>query len=150
MDVLKYLNEIEQIVEEASAVPFSGKVMVDQLHILDLIKEIRLDLPDQVKEASYINEKKDGIIEEAKREADQIVQEARIRRENLIEESEIVRESKDKSHELILSAQHDANEIRMGALEYADSLLSKTESNIEEMLHTLRLNRSELGVKEDR
>ena len=54
MEVLRLIDEIEDIVEAGSTLPFSSKVMVDKSEILEIIKDIRIKLPDEIKQASWI------------------------------------------------------------------------------------------------
>ena len=56
MDILMLIDEIEDIVEAGTSVPFSGKVMIDKEEVLEIIKEIRIKLPDEIKQAALIKE----------------------------------------------------------------------------------------------
>jgi len=86
MDVLKLLDLVEDIIEEGSSIPFSSKVCIDKDEILDITNEIRLKLPDEIKQAEWIKEERQRILAEAQSEADTITEEARLRIEEMIEE----------------------------------------------------------------
>lgn len=148
MEVLKLLDEIEDIFESSSAIPFSGKVLVDKEEILDIIKEIRIKLPDEIKQAEWIKEERQRILVEAQNEADTIVEEARIHIEEMIDQDEITKKAQERAEEIIRKAQNHAKEVRIGAREYADEVLKKVQDTLKSMVETIEDNRNELkGLK---
>lgn len=148
MDVLKLLDEIEDILEESSSIPFAGKIVVDKEELLEIIKEIRIKLPDEIKQAEWIKEERQRILVEAQNEADNIVNEARVHIEEMIDKDEITKKAKERAEEIIQKAQNHAKEIRIGAREYADQLLKEIQENLKGVIETLEDNRNELkGLK---
>ena len=73
MEVLKLIDEIEDIVEAGTSLPFSGKVMVDKFEILEILKEIRIKLPDEIKKATWIKKERQRILEEAQKDEDTLL-----------------------------------------------------------------------------
>lgn len=144
MDVLKLINEIEDIIEDGASVPFSKKVMIDADEILEIIKEIRIRLPDEIKQASWIKEEKQRILAEAQKDADNLLNDAEYRLEELIDQEGISKAARERAEEIITKAQNNAKEIRLGALEYADSLLLETQEQLKETITLLNENRKEL------
>jgi len=144
MDVLNLVDEMEDIVEEASTVPLSKKVMVNSEEILDIIKEIRIRLPDEIKQAVLIKEEKQRILAEAQKDADNMLNEAEYKLEELIEKEGITKIAKERGEEIIEKAQNDAKEIRLGAMEYADSLLEEAQDQLKATIDLLIENRNEL------
>ena len=144
MDVLKLIDEIEDIVEEGTSLPFSKKIMVDVDEILDIIKEIRIRLPDEIKQAAWIKEEKQRILAEAQKDADNMLNEAEYRLEELIDQEGITKAAKERAEEIINKAQTTAKEIRLGAMEYADSLLLETQEQLKDVIGQLNENRKEL------
>lgn len=144
MDVLILIDEIEDIVEAGSGLPFSNKVMVDQGEILEIIKEIRIKLPDEIKQAAWIKDERQRILAEAQKDADTLMEEAEFKLSELIDQNEITKKASNMAEELITKAQTNAKEIRLGAIEYADSLLLETQESLKEMIHLLNDNRKEL------
>ena len=76
MEIFTLLDELEEYLEGVKAVPFTNKCIADKEDILDIIKEIRLKLPDELKQAKWVKEERSRILVEAKKEADGIVKEA--------------------------------------------------------------------------
>lgn len=148
MDVLKLIDEIEDILENASSIPFSNKVMVDADELFEILREIRIKLPDEIKQASWIKEERQRILAEAQKDADTLLNEAELRLKELIDENEITKKAKEMAEEIIKKAQTNAKEIRLGALEYADSILQETQQNLKNLIDLLNQNRQELrGTK---
>ncbi|TCS89618.1 hypothetical protein EDD65_10592 [Keratinibaculum paraultunense] len=144
MDILKLIDEIEDIIENGSSVPFSSKVMIDANEIYDIISEIRIKLPEEIKQANWIKEERQRILAEAQKEADTIINEAELRLKELIEEDEITKKAKELAEEITTRAQNNAKEIRLGALEYADNILANTQEDLKRLIEILNENRKEL------
>ena len=70
MEIFTLLETLEDLLERSRNLPFSSKSVVDKEEILDLIKEIRLKLPDELKQAKWIKEERQRILAEAQKEAD--------------------------------------------------------------------------------
>lgn len=148
MDVLKLIDEIEDILENASSIPFSNKVMVDVDELFEILREIRIKLPDEIKQASWIKEERQRILAEAQKDADTMLNEAELKLKELIDENEITKKAKEMAEEIVAKAQSNAKEIRLGALEYADNILLETQQNLKNVIELLNENRQELrGTK---
>lgn len=144
MNVLKLIDEIEDIIEAGSGLPFSNKVMVDQSEILEIIKEIRIKLPDEIKQAAWIKDERQRILAEAQRDADTLMEDAEYRLKELVDQDEVTKKASNRAEEIITKAQTNAKEIRIGAMEYADSLLLETQEGLKEIIELLNDNRKEL------
>ena len=145
MEVLSSIEKIEDLIEKSWNV--FGASMVNKNEILDLLKEIRVKLPDEVKQAKWIKEERQRILLEAQKEAEMIIKEAENRIVSMVDENEITRKAYDQANETIINAQKTAREIKQGSLEYADEVLAKMEDNLKEAYLVLHKNREELKVK---
>ncbi|SHJ04699.1 SPFH domain-containing protein [Lutispora thermophila] len=173
MEVLLLLDALEDIIEKASNLPLSSKVVVNKEELLDIIKDIRIKLPDEMKQAQWIKEERQKILIEAKKEAENIRkecderlqkikeerqrilaeaekeseilrQEADRRIKSMIDESEITKRANEQAKEIISAAQQDAKKIRLGAKAYADDILVELSAKVEKVLATINANREEL------
>ena len=143
MEIFELLENLEDIIERSRNLPFSGKGIVDKDEILDLIKEIRLKLPDELKQAKWVKEERQRILVEAQKEADGIVKEAENRIISMIDEHEITRKAYEQKKEIIENANERSREISNGTKEYADGLLAHTEDVLTQTLGGLENNNSE-------
>ncbi|WP_024834098.1 ATPase [Ruminiclostridium josui] len=144
MEILTILETLEELVEKSPSVPFSGKCLLDREEILEIIKEMRLKLPDDIKQAKWVKEERQRILLEAQREANNIMKDAENKIASLVDEHEITKKAYEQSNEIIAAAQKNAREVRLGAREYADSVLNKVEDILSEAAEVIRNNREEL------
>ena len=158
MEIFTSLERMEEILEEAKKVPFTEKCIIDKNELIEAIKEIRLNLPDELNKAKWIREERERIIAEAQKDADDIVKEAENRIISMIDEHEITKKAYAKKNEIIASANEMYREYNRNAANYADEILSSVEQNmatlseslnnvqrsINEALETIKNNRKEL------
>ena len=144
MDILKLIDEIEDIIETGGTVPFTKKVMIDSEELLDIIREIRIRIPEEIKQATLIKEEKQKILADAQNDADNILNNAEYKLEEMIGEEDITKIAQERAKEIIVNAQKNAKEIRLGSMDYADNLLLETQENLKEMIILINENRKEL------
>ena len=144
MEIFTLLENLEEIIENSKKMPFTNKIIVEQEEILDVIKEIRLKLPEDLKQAKWVREERERILEEAKKEADDVVKEAENRIISMIDEHEITKKAYEKKVEIIETANEMSREIKSGTEEYADGILAGIEVALEDALKVIKNNRKEL------
>ena len=144
MEIFTLLETLEDILERSRNIPFSDKGIVDKEEILEIIKEIRIKLPDELKQAKWIKEERGRILVEAQKEADGIVKEAENRIIAMIDEHEITRKAYEQKAEIIETANEMSREISKGTKDYADSVLEGIEIALEDALKVIQNNRKEL------
>ena len=144
MEIFTLLETLEECLERAKKVPFTQKVIVDTDEVLDIVKEIRLKLPDELKQAKWVKEERGRILVEDKKEADGIVKEAENRIISMIDEHEITRKAYEQKAQIIETANEMSREISKGTRDYADNILEKVQGVLQEALATVENNRKEL------
>lgn len=136
MTVLDLLDEIEDIVETAPSVPLTGKIMIDSGELLEIVKDIRLSLPDDVQQAKWIKDEKGRILSEAKGEYEKIIVEAKKQADFLVD-----------SHDITLKAQKHAEAVNDAAMEYSKMLKMKTYDYLDKMLFDMQGKMDEMNLK---
>ena len=155
MRVLVLLEELEEKMEGAPSVPFSGKALIDREDILEIIKEIRIQLPDEMKQAKWIKEERTKILSDAQEESErllnkahadmnQMMSDAHAQAMALVDQSEILKLARKKADELINESVEKSDEIKTGSFCYADEILENLEKELHRMLVTVNDNRKEL------
>ena len=144
MEIFTLLETLEDMLDKSRGIPFSSKCIVNKEDILDIIKEIRIKLPDELKQAKWIKEERQRILVEAQKEADDIIKEAENRIISMIDEHEITKKAYEKKVEIIETANEMSREIKSGTEEYADSVLAGIEVALEDALKVIKNNRKEL------
>ena len=144
MEIFTLLETLEEMLENSKSIPFSTKGVVNKEEMLEIIKEIRLKLPDELKQAKWVKEERQRILAESQKEADDIVKEAENRIISMIDEHEITRKAYEQKAEIIETANEMSREISKGTKDYADSILQNIETALQEALETIQNNRKEL------
>jgi vacuolar-type H+-ATPase subunit H len=122
-------------------------VIVDQARALDLLDQLRVAVPEEIRAAKRINDETERIVERAQEEAERILARAQEQAAFLIEERELTRAADIRSAEIIQDGQREADEIRRGADEYAQSVLVKLEG---ECIRALQSIKRGLALLDDR
>ena len=144
MEMFTLLETLEDILENSKKLPFTEKAVVNKEELLEIIKEIRLKLPDELKQAKWVKEERQRILVEAQNEANDIVKEAENRIISMIDEHEITRKAYEQKAEIIETANEMSREISKGTKDYADNILQSIEVALEDALKVIQNNRKEL------
>ncbi len=146
MEIFTLLENLEELVENGSKVPFSNKVMIDIDEVKEVLEEIRRKLPDELKQAKWLKEERQRILMDAQKEADDIVKQTETKIISLVDDHEITKQALAKKDEILESADKVAREISDGTREYADALLERIEEILNESLSVIKNNRKELKM----
>ena len=141
MDIMEIIDMMEETIEKASAVPLTGKVMIDKDELLDYIQEIRLVYPDEMKEAKWVKEERQRILSEAENRAETIQKNAEETKIQLIDEHEITKCAYEQANELVNEAQKRAMEIKADTDQYVDDILNDAEHRLDLLLRKIREDR---------
>lgn len=143
-DVLELLEMLYTMVSEAWGVPLGNeKCIIERDKFLNIIDEIKAQLPNELAEAKRLVSARDEFISGAKREAESVRKSAEERARELMDEQEIVKAAKLRSNELLESAEKRTRELYRVANNYVDDALRRTEEAIGSALNEVRQSRSE-------
>ena len=133
------IEEIEEYVDSCKFQPLSStKIVVNKEELEELLRELRMKTPDEIKRYQKIISNKDAILEDAQNKADAIISEAQAKADKIVSESEVMQKALEQSNELleqtnaqaqdiIDNATNDANNIRQSAISYTDEMLENLE-----------------------
>lgn len=144
MEIFTLLENLEELLESGAKVPFSSKVMVDAEELKEILEDIRLKLPDELKQAKWVKEERQRIIEDAEKEAEGLIKDAERKIITLVDEHVITKQALAQKEEIIENANKVSKEISVGTRDYADAILEKVEEVLKETLDVVHNNRKEL------
>ncbi len=144
MEIFTLLETLEDILERSKTLPFTEKAVIDKEEFFEIIKEIRLKLPEELKQAKWVKEERERILEQANKEANDVVKEAENRIISMIDEHEITKKAYEQKAEIIEAANEMSREISNGTKEYSDNVLQGIEVALEDALKIIQNNRKEL------
>ncbi len=141
--VQELLEMLYTMVTEAWGLPLGAeKCVIERDKVLDLLDEIKAQLPTELAEAKRLVAARSEFIANAKREAESIRKVAEDRARQMVDTQEIIKAAKAKSTEMISMAESRSAELRRVANEYADDALKRTEEAIAEALNEVRQSRT--------
>lgn len=150
MDVIKLLDEMENIIDSGSRVPLIGKVLIDADTLFEYMDKIRATLPDELRQAKFVNLEKEKVLQEAQRQADRIMEEANKQAQRLVAEDVLSKQAAQQAEDLLAQAQKTSAEIKQGSKNYANDILHQLENNLEKALYTIKKGREELQTNQQR
>ena len=136
------INEIEEFIDSCKYQPLSNtKILVNKEELEELLVELRLRIPDEIKKYQKIISNQEAILNQARSQADAMLQEANAQTNELVNEHEIMQKAYSHANEVVeqanLQAQaivdnavNDANGIRQGAIQYTDDMLRSLQTII--------------------
>lgn len=154
-NINELIDEIEDIMDNASSVPFSRKVSVDPDEIFEIVREMRDSLPNEIKNAQWINDEKDRILQEADNEAKSKIEnansqinnfkeQAKSQYQKMISEHQITAQAREEARRIIEDANNQANSIKQQSYQYVDQLFSKSSENFNQLAQSLEKNRKNI------
>lgn len=136
------LDILDDLLEEAWSLPFSGgRCVVDAEKVRDLISDVRLNLPSEIKQAKLIVADRGDIISVARKEAESIVRRAEERAKAMVAQEEVVKQAQAKASDILLQAQNKSKEMRNAAQEFTDAMLRQTEEALSNSLKEVKNTR---------
>ena len=145
MDVLVFIDKLDDLVHNAKAVPLTDQVRIDREEIWEILDQMRATIPEEIKQARWIVKERQEMLGEAKREAERIIQEAREIAQREASQQEIVRLAERQASQILESARQREREVRLGAEDYADQILSTLETNLGKFLSAVQRGREQLA-----
>ncbi|MBR6761661.1 MAG: vacuolar-type H+-ATPase subunit H [Oscillospiraceae bacterium] len=142
MNVDEILDEMDEMLEKSRAFPLAAhKVVIDGDRLRELINDIRLNLPQEIKRAKLIDYDRDRLMNEAQQKAEEVVRTAEERAKAIVSESAILAETKRKAHELLAKTKTKCDETKQATAAYVLQSLSNTESQINAALAQIKKER---------
>jgi hypothetical protein len=131
------VERLESLIASGKPLPLTHNAIIDREAALNLIDELRVAVPEEVRAAKRINSEGERIIEKAQEEADRIVARAQEQAAFLIEDRGLTEAAEAEGRQIIAAAGEDAAGIRRGADDYAAGVLAALEAEVARTLHSI-------------
>ena len=142
-DVIELLDILYGMVTEAWGVPLGNdKCIIEREKAIDIISEIKANLPSSIAEAQRLVSARDEFIGNAKREAENIMKSAQAQARQLVSQEAIYLEAKNQANDMVRAAQDKIKELKKVTNDYVDDSLRRTEEAVAEALSEIRNSRS--------
>lgn len=147
MDILHLVDRLEELVNSARQVPLTNNIMIDQDRLIDLIDQMRVSIPDEVKKAQKTLADRDKILAQSKEEAERTLMVAREERDKMLLRENITLAAQNKATEIIEQGKREADMIRGDADDYVVESLGELEAQLDRLIQQTRNGIGHLKVK---
>jgi len=138
MDILHLVDRLEELLNQSRPLWFTHNVIVDEDRMLDLIDQMRVAIPEEVKKAQQLTAQRDRLLAQAQEEANRTIAIAREKGEQLVERDAIAQAAQSRSEQIIAQARIEAEKVRREADEYVLETLTRLEMEMERTLTQVR------------
>lgn len=138
MDILHLVDRLEELFNESRSIPFTHSVVVDEDRMLDLIDQMRVSIPEEIRKAQQILAQKDRLSAQAQEEANRTLTLAREKGEQMVERDNIVQAAQIRAEQILEQAREEVNITRREADDYVLQSLSNFELELERILNQVR------------
>lgn len=148
-DIMVLLERLEELLGAGSGLPFTRRRLVNDEGCLAVIEQIRLSLPNEIRQARRINSEREALLDEAEARAAQIVRAAEADAHERIQEHHIARRAEARAQEIVAQAERRVAQMRHEADGYAYNVLFDLEHRLEGLLGAIRAGLVELDRRQE-
>ena len=145
MNLMALLEYLDEELSKSASVPLTGKRLVDVEKCLDIVSELRVSLPDDVKDAEVIVRDREQILADAQNQAEQILADARQQFEQMVSTHAIVQEAQRRANAIVNEAIAQADEEADSCTRYLNDVLGNVEQHLSRVLDDVHKNRVEVN-----
>jgi vacuolar-type H+-ATPase subunit H len=147
MTVYKILDELEDLLQRSSHIPFSNRLVVEEDELCRLIDALRESMPNEIMEANRILNERKRIMDDVQKEAQSIVDQAHTYVSKLTDDNSITHQAQAQADLIIQEAREKAKEFEDQAVVYAQEVFSYLEANLEKVAEAVRESRERMNAK---
>ena len=147
MDILQLIDRLEELFNQSKAIPLTRNVMVDEDRMLDIIDQMRIAIPEEVKKAQQLLGQRDRVLAQAQEEANRTLELARQKAEQLVSKDMVAQEAQRRADQVVAQARAQAEGIRADADDYVIDSLTQLQAELERI--TNQVNNGIRAVRDD-
>ena len=131
MDILQLIDRLEELFNQSKNIPLTRNVMVDEDRMLDIIDQMRIAIPEEVKKAQQLLGQRDRVLAQAQEEANRTLELARQKADQLVTKDMVAQEATRRAELILSQARADAENIRGDADDYVLDSLTQLQAELE-------------------
>ena len=131
MDILQLIDRLEELFNESKNIPLTRNVMVDEDRMLDIIDQMRIAIPEEVKKAQQLLGQRDRVLAQAQEEANRTLEIARQKADQLVAKDVVAQEASRRAELILAQARTDAENVRIDADDYVLDSLTQLQAELE-------------------
>lgn len=138
MDILHLVDRLEELFNESRPIWFTHSVIVDEDRMLDLIDQMRVSIPEEIKKSQQLLSNRDRLLAQAQEEASRTVQLARDKADQVVDRDPIVQAAQVRADQIIAQARAEAELTRREADDYVQGSLSNLQLELERLMNQVQ------------
>jgi cell division septum initiation protein DivIVA len=138
MDILHLVDRLEELFNESRSIPFTHSVVVDEDRMLDIIDQMRVSIPDEIKKAQQLLAQRDRLLAQAQEEANRTLALAREKSEQMVERDQIVQAAQARADQIIEQSRGEGESTKREADQYVLETLTNLEMELDRTLSQVR------------
>ena len=138
MDILQLIDRLEELFNQSKTIPLTRSVMVDEDRMLDIIDQMRIAIPEEVKKAQQLLGQRDRVLAQSQEEANRTLEIARQKADQLVAKDMIAVEAQRRADQILNQARSEAEGIRADADDYVVNSLNELQAELERIANQVR------------
>ena len=138
MDILHLVDRLEEVFNSGRPIPLTRLLTVDEDRVLELIDQMRVSIPEEVKKAQQVLAQRDRILAQAQEEAARTVQLAKEKVDQMIERDTLTLAAQSRAEQILQNAKSDAERVRTDADDYSLEVLTRLETEMTKSISQVR------------
>ena len=141
-DINRLIDMLFERIEDAKSPALKPNMsLIDREEVLDLLEELRAELPVEIKRAQELLAAREKFVEEAKRDVERMMRQAELDAKTKVSESEVIYAAKEKARQIVGRAEERSRQLYQVANEYAEDALARTEEAVQAALDEVKQSR---------
>lgn len=145
MDLAARLQQLEEMVRDAKSMPLSSSALLNREEVIDLIKDMKEALPDEIRQARWVVKDREELLAKARRDAEAMVEQAQEEQLRIASREAVVQRAQEETDRMLQDAADDARRIRLEAEDYVDAKLAQFEIALQKILEEMISTNAGLG-----
>jgi hypothetical protein len=138
MDILHLVDRLEELFNESRPIPLTHNVIVDEDRFLEIIDQMRISIPEEVKKSQQLLAQRDRVLAQSQEEANRTISLAKKKSEEIIERDAIVQAAQARAEQILDQARGEVEGMRAEADEYVIDVLAELETEMARLLNQTR------------
>lgn len=138
MDIQQLVDELEAVISKSFRIPFTSNVLINEDDLYDILDQMRISIPQEIKEAKRTEAERERILVRAQEEANRLIDMAKEKMMTAVDDHEIADVAKAQAQDILTQAEEEANQLKIEANIYVSEHLSNLEEHLLKLLTTVR------------
>lgn len=138
MDILHLVDRLEELFNESRPIWFTHSVVMDEDRLLDLIDQMRVSIPDEIKKSQQLMAQKDRILAQAQEEANRTIALAREKADKMVEKDPITEAAQTRADQIIAQTRQECDQMKQEADEYIRQSLLNFQTELDALLRQVK------------